>query len=66
MADIGIERPSLVYVRWGFPSLTLLRIWGKRLRRKSRDQATAEAVVNRFGCDRWCEAIEREISHRLH
>jgi hypothetical protein len=38
---------------------------GKRLRRKSRQEAQAEAVVNRFGCDRWSDEIEREISARV-
>jgi hypothetical protein len=36
-----------------------------RLRRKSRREAQAEAIANRFGCDRWSDAIENEISRQL-
>jgi hypothetical protein len=36
-----------------------------RLRRKSRREAQAETIANRFGCDRWSDAIENEISRQL-
>jgi hypothetical protein len=48
---------------WGLPSiLSGFRI---RLRRKSRREVKAEAIANRFGCDRWSDAIENEISRQL-
>jgi hypothetical protein len=58
-----------------FPLVVLRpRIWAslarianshKALRRRSRQQLQAEAIVDRFGCDRWSDAIEREISIRV-
>jgi hypothetical protein len=36
-----------------------------RLRRRSRQEAQAEAIANRFGSDRWSDAIERELSIRV-
>jgi hypothetical protein len=64
MADIGIEQSSLNPEKWRLPSLKIIPMLRRRLRRKSREQATAEAVVNQFHCDQWCDAIEREISIR--
>jgi hypothetical protein len=53
-----------MYERWRLPALKFITLFGKPLHGKSREQAIAEAVVNRFGCDRWCDALEREISLR--
>jgi len=38
---------------------------GTLLRRKSRQEVQAEVIINRFSCDRWSDAIEREISTRV-
>jgi hypothetical protein len=58
-----------------FPSALLRpRLWGalrtitegcKALRRRSRQEVQADAVVDRFGSDRWSDTIEREISIRV-
>jgi hypothetical protein len=58
-----------------FPLIVLRpRIWAslariadnrKALHRRSRQELQADAIVDRFGCDRWSDAIEREISIRV-
>jgi hypothetical protein len=58
------EARSPMYERWRLPALKFITMFGKPLHGKSREQAIAEAVVNRFGCERWCDALEREISLR--
>jgi hypothetical protein len=55
-----------------FPFVLLRpQVWGslgkiadcrKALRRRSRQKLQADAIADRFGCDRWSDAIEREIS----
>jgi hypothetical protein len=37
----------------------------KALRRRSRQEVQADAIVDRFGSDRWSDVIEREISIRV-
>jgi hypothetical protein len=37
----------------------------KALRRRSRQEIQADAIVDRFGSDRWSDVIEREISIRV-
>ena len=65
---------SSTFITGAFPSFGRRRFPGVasilsgfriRLRRKSRREAQAEAIVNRFGCDRWSDAIENEISRQL-
>ena len=38
---------------------------GKQFSHSSKQDAQAEAIANRFGGDRWSDAIEREISIRV-
>lgn len=61
---VRAEARSLMYERWRLPALKFITMFGKPLHGKTREQAIAEGVVNRFGCDRWCDALEREISLR--
>ena len=60
---IVAKRSPFVALRPRVPSFAaMLTNVGRLLRRKSRQEAQAEAIVNRFSCDRWSDAIEREIS----
>jgi hypothetical protein len=63
---IVAKRSSFVALRPRVPSFAaILTNVGRLLRRKSRQEAQAEAIVNRFSCDRWSDAVEREISTRV-
>jgi len=63
---IVAKRSSFVALRPRVPSFAaMLTNVGRLLRRKSRQEAQAEAIINRFSCDRWSDAIEREISIRV-
>jgi hypothetical protein len=67
MANTIVAKQSSFHVREP-KFLSLARIIGNigtRLRGRSRQEAQAEAIVNRFSCDRWSDAIEREISIRV-
>jgi len=37
----------------------------KRLHLKIQEEVHGEAVINWFGCDRWCDVLEEETSRRL-
>ena len=63
---IVAKRSSFVALRPQVPSFAaMLANVGRVLRRKSRQEAQAEAIVNQFSCDRWSDAVEREISIRV-
>lgn len=67
MANTIVAKGSSFHVREPqFPSLArMISNVGTRLRGRSRQEAQAESIVNQFGCDRWSDAIEREISIRV-
>jgi hypothetical protein len=56
---LALLRPRV----WG--ALGSIAHGGKALRRRSRQEVQADAIVDRFGSDRWSDAIEREISIRV-
>lgn len=63
---IVAKRSSFVASRPRVPSFAvMLTNVGRLRRRKSRQEAQAETIINRFSCDRWSDAIEREISTRV-
>ena len=63
---IVAKRSSFVALRPRVPSFAaMLTNVGRLLRRKSRQEAQAEAIINQFSCDRWSDVIEREISTRV-
>jgi hypothetical protein len=55
----GLLRPRV----WG--ALRIIADGRKALRRRSRQEEQADGIVDRFGSDRWSDAIEREISIRV-
>ena len=44
---------------------TVISGFGKRLHLKVQEEVDGEAVINWFGCDRWCDVLEEETSRRL-
>jgi hypothetical protein len=62
---VGNRVPSIIEGR-RLPGLPrLFARFRSSLRRRSRQDAQAEALVNRFASDRWSDGIEREISIRV-
>jgi hypothetical protein len=65
---------SLILAKRSPLALLRPRVWGalrtraesrKAFRRRTRQEVQADAIVDRFGSDRWCDAIEREIAIRV-
>ena len=67
MANTVVAKESSFHFREPqFPSLArIIGNVGTRLRGRSRQEVQAEAIINRFSCDRWSDVIEREISTRV-
>ena len=66
MANIIAGRSFVALRPARFPSLpNAIGSVRRLLPFKTRQEADAEAIVNRFSSDRWSDAIEREISNGL-
>ena len=68
MADVVLTKVSSLPARKKrHPSVVATVISGftKRLHLKIQEEVHGEAVINWFGCDRWCEVLEEETSRRL-
>jgi hypothetical protein len=67
VVDVVLTKVSSLPTRKERHSLVAAVIsgFGKRLHLKIQEEVHGEAVINWFGCDRWCDVLEEETSRRL-